>query len=359
MISTSYKINRYPQTYHKSLKAWNSADDHILKFLNEEQIQLKEPSVFNDRFGYLTIYLSDKHPKANINYKSQEKSIKLNARNNGVVSKINYTYPLEKLQSNLDTAILKVPKSLDLFRMQLQQINQAISSNGIVICGFMTKYFSAQIVKIAGEYFEECIQSKAWKKSRLLILKKKKTIKPSDCIHSITNYKSSTFKQYYGVFSAKNIDYATQFFIEHLKLESKYNTILDLASGNGIIASEILNALPSAKVHLVDDSYLAIESSKLNIHANHGTFHFQDDLSSFQDDFFDLIVSNPPFHFEHETNIEIALNLFKQAKRCLKQGGVFQMVTSKHLNSKTHLERIFEHVTVHAENKKFIIYHCK
>ena len=73
---------------------------------------------------------------------------------------------------------------------------------------------------------------------------------------------------------------------------------------------------------------------------------------------FDLIISNPPFHFEHETNIEVALNLFKEVKRCLKKGGSFQLVTSNHLNSKTHLNKLFHKVNIIAQNEKFVVYHC-
>ena len=74
--------------------------------------------------------------------------------------------------------------------------------------------------------------------------------------------------------------------------------------------------------------------------------------------FFDLVVSNPPSHFEYETNIEIAITLFKEVARCLKPDGRFVIVASKHLNFKTHLERIFERCKISAENNKFIIYEC-
>ncbi|MBL4708340.1 MAG: methyltransferase, partial [Flavobacteriales bacterium] len=47
------------------------------------------------------------------------------------------------------------------------------------------------------------------------------------------------YKQYWGVFSAKHIDYATQYFLEHIKLNPTDNSILDLASGNGVIGNEI------------------------------------------------------------------------------------------------------------------------
>ena len=72
--------------------------------------------------------------------------------------------------------LIKIPKSLDLFRFQLDQLHESLKEDTLVICAFMTKYFSAQILKIAEDYFELCEQSIAWKKSRLLFLKKKRKV---------------------------------------------------------------------------------------------------------------------------------------------------------------------------------------
>ena len=62
-------------------------------------------------------------------------------------------------------------------------------------------------------------------------------------IHSILfenkKEKTHTYQQYFGVFSAKHIDYATQFLLEHLKVLPDEHSILDLASGNGVISTEI------------------------------------------------------------------------------------------------------------------------
>ena len=72
---------------------------------------------------------------------------------------------------------------MDLFRLYLQQLTVALDEKAIVICGFMTKYFTPQMLEIANEYFEEVEQSLAWKKSRLLILSKPKQFKESSIIN--------------------------------------------------------------------------------------------------------------------------------------------------------------------------------
>ena len=180
-----------------------------------------------------------------------------------------------------------------------------------------------------------------------------------ELINSISYSKTKAFKQYYGVFSAKKIDQATLLLIQHLEVRLGHNKILDLACGNGILAHAAFVNKPNAEIHLIDDSALAIASSKLNIDSKKACFHYNDTLDNFENNTFDLIISNPPFHFEHETNIEVALDLFKEVKRCLKKGGSFQLVTSNHLNSKTHLHKLFHKVNIVAQNEKFVVYHCE
>lgn len=356
--NSSFLIRRYPQTDNKSLRAWNSADEHLLNYLDEEKINTTKPIIYNDRFGFLSIFLHQHNPRVVCNYKSQEKAIIKNAHSNVVNEALQIVNPFELNNINTDLALIKVPKSLDLFELQLAEINKNLSDDGIVICGFMTKYFSPQIIKIAEQYFDEYFQTKAWKKSRLLILKKKKSLPNKSYINSIIYNANKVFKQYYGVFSAKNIDYATQFFIEHLKTPKGKLKALDLASGNGVIAYIIQSTNPDTELHLLDDSFLAIESSKMNLNEVNTYYHYCDNLDELESNSFDLVVSNPPFHFDHENNIEVAIKLFHQTQNILKKGGIFQMVTSRHLNLYTHLIKIFSVVNIAKENQKFVIYHC-
>ena len=84
--------------------------------------------------------------------------------------------------------------------MFLQQIHKSANENVEVVCGFMTKYFSVSFLKIAEKYFENIEQSKAWKKARLLILKKsKKDIEYKELVNEVL-WKENVLKQYYGVF---------------------------------------------------------------------------------------------------------------------------------------------------------------
>ena len=191
-----------------------------------------------------------------------------------------------------------------------------------------------------------------------MILKKKKEVKDNELINKLTLSNKEILRQYYGVFSAKEIDQATQFFIDNLQIEENTKEVLDLAAGNGVLGHIIQKQLPNCKIHLIDDFYLAIESAKLNLKGENVCFHYNDTLKEIEENSIDLVVSNPPFHFEYETNIEISLSLFKDVTYCLKQGGKFQLVANRHLNYGPHLERIFNKVIRLVHNDKFEIYNC-
>ena len=348
-------LERYPKTFNTSLLPFNSADLLALNHI-EKRENLRDIHLFNDRFGVWSCALNDIGTTTVLNYASQGKSILQNVKRNALSEKnIHFKTSLDGM-SIVDFALVKVPKSLALFQLYLQEIHQASDEHVEVVCAFMTKYFNQSLLKIASKYFEDASQSLAWKKARLLILKRpKKDVIYTD-LKNFIPWKDQTLQQYYGVFSSGKVDVGTQFLLKDLSIGEAENEILDLASGNGIIAYEVLRLHPKASLTLVDDSMLAIESSKLNI--KNARFVCADNLSQLPKNHFDLVVSNPPFHFEHENNIEVSLNLFKEVQACLKPNGRFVLVANKHLNYTTHLQKIFRCISLIKSNDKFEVLEC-
>ena len=355
--NSSFKIDRYPTTSLSSLKPWNAADEYIIAFIEENKLQ-SPAIIINDRFGFLPLALQHLNPTIIIDYKSQEKAVCTNLETNNIaVNNYSFSTILSTDTSNFNLGIVKVPKSMELFSLYLHQLSQRINDNGIVLCGFMTKYFTSSMLEVANHYFGKVEQSLAWKKSRLLVLSEPVKKQDESLTETVSLPNGDHLSQYKGVFSSKKIDVGTRFLLEQLTIGEDENTILDLACGNGIIAHQIAEQNPDAELHLVDDFYLAIESAKTNLPKSH--CHFNNELSDFQDELFDLIVTNPPFHFGHETNIDVSLNLFKQSCACLKSTGRFVIVANKHLNYSTHLRKIYSQVDITAENKKFQIIECR
>ena len=353
------KIIRYPNTTDRSLKPWSSADELLLEQVLDQNLSEKKIITYNDRFGYLNCQLKKSDVLSVISYKSQEKSHKINRENNGLIfDDSRFVNPLSSINEKFDIVLMKIPKSVNLFELYLAQIVTCIKDDTAVYCSFMTRHFTKQLLAISNKYFEVVEQSLAKKKARLLILKKKKEFKENELINKLSLVDGQVLKQYYGVFSAKEIDQATQFFINNLHLEENTNEVLDLAAGNGVLGYTIQKQLPNCKIHLIDDFYLAVKSAKLNLKGDNVYFHYNDTLKEIEENSIDLVVCNPPFHFEYETNIEVSLRLFKEVSYCLKQGGKFQMVANRHINYGPHLERVFNNVIRVMHNDKFEIYNC-
>ena len=354
------KIERYPKTNNRSLQAWNAADELLIQYFEDSNIENPICAVYHDQFGYLSCHLSKIKPQVIINLNSQHKAIEKNLNQLKLEFSSNqFKTPLQDLENKPNFVVMKMPKSLDLFELYLSQVYKHLAEGGIIAIGFMTRNFTKQSLSIAEKYFEELEQTKAKKKARLLILRKPKAFQEKELIRAVKLNEKVSLKQYYGVFSANHIDYATQFLIEHIDIKEDEDKLLDVGCGNGVLAYQARKLSPSIELHLSDDSYLAIESAKLNLADSSSThYHFKDDLSFFESEFFPLVISNPPFHFEYENNIEITLNLFQEIHRILKSGGRFLMVANRHLNYATHLNKIFSKVIVKAENDRFVIYEC-
>lgn len=353
----SFHIGRYPHTGHNSLQAWCSADELLLQWAENH---LGDTAIYGDVFGTIAVCLSSRQPVSVIATQSQYKALKMNALANRCIEDVSKVeFPLGDLPGKYRTVLMRVPKSLDLFELYLRQASIHLAEGGSIACGFMTKYFTSNLLEVSQKYFAQVKQSQAHRKARLLILSEPRTRNNEQLIHCIEAPWGQILQQHYGVFSSGHIDYASQFLINNLKVDSKESQVLDLASGNGVLAAAILQANPISNLTLVDDSWLAIQSSLLNLPQQATRFVWDDTLEQLDRQAFDLIVTNPPFHFGHETNIEVPLSLFAQASQCLRPNGRLVIVANRHLNYAIHLKRMFYSVSVLNENEKFIIYESR
>ena len=349
-------ILRYPKSSDRSLKAWNASDELIIRTVLEDNVDIEDCILLHDLFGYLSCHLNDHKPQAVITFASQEFSIQKNSENNSC-SKIQPKNILEHWTTS-KSALMRIPKSLGLFEFYLARLCEILGKNGVVYCGFMTKYFTPSWLKLAEKYFEEVNQSLAHKKSRLLILKK--PIKSKlNYIESFKDDNDIEWQQYLGVFSSGRIDSASRFFMEHLEVPTGDIKVVDVGSGNGVLSKHVQTKNPDAEIHLVDDNSLATLSSKLNIKGDQIHHHFSRNLDFLDDNSCDLVISNPPFHFEYELNLDVAFRTFKDAYRILKKGGELWVVANNNLAYKPQMLKSFDNCVVIAQNRKFNIYRCK
>lgn len=357
---TDFHIRRYPNTNNRSLKPWNAADELLISTAQEMELQGKQLTIAHDTFGALAINLHNYNPCSIISNHSQLRAIRINLEKNDMeVADLNWVNPLKLSSSSIDIALIKIPKSSELFELYVQQIFEKCTESSVVLCGFMTRNFTAKWIQIAERYFQDVAQSKASKKARLLILKKRKVeLTKSPLFHLVKNNLGLNIKQYAGVFSSSKIDPATQVLLEELPDLGTGLQVMDLACGNGVVSAYIKEKFPQCDLHLMDDSFLATSSAKLNLPKDRVTIHWSNTMTVCQNQKFDYILCNPPFHFEYETNIEISIKLFTEAAVRLKPEGKFILVANRHLNYTSHLSTLFQNVIQIKESGKYEVLSC-
>lgn len=340
---------RLPHSDNKSLKEWNAVDEYFLSFTDNFVID-KHSSflIFGDRFGYLSYNLIKRGFSVFcfIEFKSQYDSIKHNTENKATTLFYGDKLPLVK------NIFIKIPKSLALLDFYLSLIEEIKEAQINLTLGFMTKYFNKSIITLLKSYYNDIEQSKAWKKSRLIIAQGKKLSRKKNSIIQLKTH-FGNLQQYKGVFSGDSIDIGTRYLLNRIQLKRNEQKVLDLGSGSGIIGKYLQEKFNISELHLIDDSYLAYLSGKLNI--KKGNFHWDYSVSKFKDGQFDVVISNPPFHFGHEIDISIPMHLLIDSTRIITPGGRLIVVANNHINYKSILSGHFSKISFMNQNEKFYI----
>ena len=148
---------------------------------------------------------------------------------------------------------------------------------------------------------------------------------------------------------------------QHLPECDNCQHIIDLGCGNGILGIIARRLQPQAHISFVDESYMAIDSAKMNHKQNilhdgktDASFHVNNCLQGWQHKA-DLILCNPPFHQAHSMGDQIAWQMFKQSKEQLNKGGELWIVGNRHLGYHSKLKHLFGHCQTLGSNKKFTV----
>ncbi|MFC0178784.1 methyltransferase [Thorsellia kenyensis] len=361
----------YGQKEPKNLFPFDAADEYLLETLHESTYSnIQGPVIiFNDAFGALCTALSSLHPYHVSDSFVSQLSLRENLQRNQIESS-----QVTILESNalLPKApaliIIKIPKSLSLLEHQIEQIKAIMSDKTKIIGAAKAQDIHTSTLKLF-EKIGLTTTSLAKKKARLVF-----------CIPNVTSQeqplgefvqitpKVSTFNldgqtvisNYPNVFSRNQLDIGARFFIDHLPADCS-GTFVDLGCGNGVIGLTLLKKNPDAKVIFTDESYMALESSRLNVLTHRADcldrceFLIMDALQGFPSSTVERIFCNPPFHQQNTLTDHIARNMFLNAKNSLVKGGELMIVGNRHLNYYQQLKKLFGNCINVAGNKKFAI----
>ena len=361
----SFTLNRYPVRQDETLQAWDAADEYLLKHLAEQPLTLDNAKILivNDSFGALAVSLNQYQPiSISDSYIAQQACIE-NAQLNSIEPQvISLKNTLEPLQGIFDLVIIKIPKNLAMLEDELYKIRNHCNETTIILAAAMSKHIHTSTLKLFERIIGTTSTSLAQKKARLVF---SKALNPANGASPYPKqYKSDVTNENYSnhanVFSREKLDLGSRFMLEYIPQSESYTHILDMACGNGVLGIAAAKLNSSAKISFVDESFMAVESAKTNVKNllnNQSNYDFKvtDCLQGLDNDAFDLIINNPPFHQNHVVGDFIAWQMFNEAKQKLKTGGELIIVGNRHLGYHIKLKKLFGRCEMLASNEKFVV----
>lgn len=354
-------IKRYPAPrtkYESALQAWDSADELILSHLSEMDLKDKRIVIVGDQFGAIACGLSAQGVGNLTSYTDSylgAKGLELNSE-----GKLRAISTFAELKGPYDVAVLRVPKNLSYFEDCLAHLTGHLKPGAQIVCGYMVKYQAGTAFDLLNRIIGTTTTSLAKKKARLIFAKfeKSKVVSPYP-VEVIMDGFPLKFTNHSNLFSREKLDIGTRFFLEHIPT-GPYKTILDLGCANGVIGIAAKQANPNARVIFTDESKMAVESAQTNYakyfrNATGADFYWTNLHEGGAPDSVDLILCNPPFHQGGTTGDFIARQMFHEARRLLKVGGVIRVIGNSHLKYQVTLKQILGESEVVATTNKFMI----
>ena len=161
-----------------------------------------------------------------------------------------------------------------------------------------------------------------------------------------------TLRSLPGVFSADRLDEGTGLLLENLP-HTISGRILDMGCGSGVIG--LCAALSGAStVDMVDADLLAVASAQENIRRNHipNASASAMDIGP-QNEHYNLILSNPPFHAGKQVDFRIAEAFVEYAEKALLPGGRLRIVANRFIPYDDLIQRVFGEVRLVAKTNQF------
>ena len=386
----SLTLIRYPKKHqHKSLQAWDSADELLIEHIDThlaDALSTGPMFIFNDDFGALGCWYAHYHPVW-----ISDSYIGLRSLHENLIH--NQHSPIHADDSNADALVkpitsltsigsltytpasppriimVKIPRTLALLEQQLIDIKRYATSATHIIAAGKVKSVTKSVLSLFEKIIGPTTTSLAKKKSRLIFSSLNEDIKPKaspyptkwQCLAA--NNTALTLFNHANVFSRQSLDIGARLMIQHMHV-SNNETVVDLGCGNGVLGLNALALAPDCNVIFVDESYMALESARLNVLAN-----FPDKINQCQfiasnclESLLDTpskrvtrVLCNPPFHQQNAITDHIAWQMFHDANDILISGGHLIVVGNRHLEHHVKLKRLFGGVKVLASDKKFVI----
>ncbi|HGM5601987.1 TPA: 23S rRNA (guanine(1835)-N(2))-methyltransferase RlmG [Serratia marcescens] len=358
------ELERYPQQEESTqLQAWEAADEYLLQQLENVDIGGRPVLIFNDNFGTLACALHAHRPYSVSDSYMSQLATRHNLKLNGLdPEQVTLLDSLAELPAAPAVVLIRVPKALALLEQQLRALRHVVTEDTLIVAGAKARDVHTSTMQLFEKVLGPTRTSLAWKKARLIFCQAADIVPPAAA--ETTNWTLDgtdwLIHNHANVFSRGSLDIGARLFLEHLP-RGLNGHIVDLGCGNGVIGLTALAQNPDAQVTFVDESYMAVASSELNVEHNlpqeldRCQFEVNNALAGIERESVQAVLCNPPFHQQHAITDHTAWQMFCDAKRCLQVGGELRIVGNRHLDYHQKLKRLFGNCTLVASNKKFVI----
>ncbi len=354
-------LERYPPMPEEApLQAWDAADEYLLQDLPPAD---GPTLIFNDAFGALTCALAARNPWNISDSFIAQQAARHNLHLNHLEAQaMTFQNSLAPLPAAPALVLIKIPKQLALLEQQLRALRTVVTPQTRIIAGAKARDIHNSTLALFEKILGPTTTSLAWKKARLIHTQVTLPALPDApaTLNWTLDGTPWTIHNHANVFSRTGLDIGARFFLQYLP-ENVDGEMVDLGCGNGVIGLTLLAQNPQAKVTFVDESFMALASSRLNVEHNlpdalpRSEFVVNNALAGMEPDRFHAVLCNPPFHQQHAITDHIAWQMFNDARRCLKFGGELRVVGNRHLDYYRKLKKIFGNCTTVATGTKFVV----
>ncbi|HFK4647700.1 23S rRNA (guanine(1835)-N(2))-methyltransferase RlmG [Serratia marcescens] len=358
------ELERYPQQEESTqLQAWEAADEYLLQQLENVDIGGRPVLIFNDNFGTLACALHAHRPYSISDSYMSQLATRHNLKLNGLdPEQVTLLDSLAELPAAPAVVLIRVPKALALLEQQLRALRHVVTEDTLIVAGAKARDVHTSTMQLFEKVLGPTRTSLAWKKARLIFCQAADIVPPAAAETTDWTLDGTDWliHNHANVFSRGSLDIGARLFMEHLP-RGLNGHIVDLGCGNGVIGLTALAQNPEAQVTFVDESYMAVASSELNVEHNlpqeldRCQFEVNNALAGIERESVQAVLCNPPFHQQHAITDHTAWQMFCDAKRCLQVGGELRIVGNRHLDYHQKLKRLFGNCTLVASNKKFVI----
>lgn len=358
-------LQREPEHRGETLQAFDAADEYLLNALSGQNLPSSSRIlILNDSFGALACALSRHFAvvSSGDSHLAHQALLKnLQRHPSPTTERVQFVPSSQEWQGPFDRVLIRIPKTLALLEEQLIRLQGHLAEGAQVLAGSMIKHLPQGAGVLLERYIGPVQASLAVKKARLLQVQpsvKTQAVSPYPSLYQLEQ-PNITLRNHANLFSREGLDIGTRAFLPHLPQTSGPQQVADLGCGNGVLGICYALRNPEAKLILVDESYMAVQSAQenwLSICGNRPVDIFAaDGLSTLVPQSVDRVLCNPPFHQQQVVGDFLAWRMFQQAHRTLKKGGDLWIVGNRHLGYHVKLRKLFSRVEQVAATAKFVV----